>query len=59
MTVRTPVVAGTFYPGTEQEINRLIDKILDSEKGNIDYSFAEKDLIGCVVPHAGYVYSAY
>ena len=59
MNVRSPVVAGTFYPGTEKEINKLIDRILDTEKEKIDYSFAEKELIGCVVPHAGYVYSAY
>jgi AmmeMemoRadiSam system protein B len=59
MNVRAPVVAGSFYPGTAKEINLLIDRILDSEKKNIDYSYAEKDLIGCVVPHAGYVYSAY
>ena len=59
MNVRSPVVAGTFYPGTEKDINKLIDRILDTEKENIDYSFAEKELIGCVVPHAGYIYSAY
>ena len=59
MSVRTPTVAGAFYPGSPDEINRLIDRILDSEKEKIDYSFAEKQIVGCVVPHAGYVYSAY
>lgn len=59
MNVREPVVAGSFYPGSAKEIHLLLDRILDSEKENIDYSFADKDIIGCVVPHAGYVYSAY
>jgi AmmeMemoRadiSam system protein B len=52
-------VAGSFYPGTSAEINKLLDRILESEKKNIDYRFAEKRILGCVVPHAGYVYSAY
>jgi len=59
MNVRTPKVAGAFYPGTQNEINSLLDRILDSEKENIDYSYADKQIIGCVVPHAGYIYSAY
>ena len=59
MNVRTPTVAGAFYPGTPDEINALVDRILNAEKDNIDYSFADKQIIGGVVPHAGYVYSAY
>ncbi len=59
MNVRTPKVAGAFYPGTEKEITGLIEQIRDTEKDRIDYSFAQKDIIGCVVPHAGYVYSGY
>ena len=59
MNVRTPVVAGSFYPGTASEINLMLDRILASEKPGIDYSHAGKEIIGCVVPHAGYVYSAY
>jgi AmmeMemoRadiSam system protein B len=59
MNVRTPKVAGSFYPGSSGEINSLIDRILDSEKKKIDYSYSDRKIIGCVVPHAGYVYSAY
>ncbi len=59
MSVRAPVVAGTFYPGTGNEINKLIDRILDQERDRIDTSYAKKDIIGCVVPHAGYVFSAW
>jgi AmmeMemoRadiSam system protein B len=59
MNVRAPIVAGSFYPGTKKETNDLIDRILDNEKEKIDYSFANKKIVGCVVPHAGYMYSAY
>lgn len=59
MNVRTPIVAGAFYPDTKKKINQLVDRILDAEKKNIDYSYTERQIIGCVVPHAGYVYSAY
>ncbi len=59
MTIRTPTVAGAFYPGTPDEIHRLIDRILNAEQDKIDYDFAGRQIIGCVVPHAGYVYSAY
>lgn len=59
MSVRTPKVAGAFYPGTENEINKLVRKIIDVEREKIDYSYAQKDIIGCVVPHAGYIYSGY
>lgn len=59
MNVRAPVVAGSFYPGTAREIHAMIDRILETEKAKIDYSLSGKEIIGCVVPHAGYVYSAY
>jgi AmmeMemoRadiSam system protein B len=59
MNVRTAKVAGAFYPGSSSEIHGLVDRILDSEKGKIDYSLAQLRIIGCVVPHAGYIFSAY
>ena len=59
MNIRAPVVAGAFYPGSEKEVDILIDSILKTESEKIDYSLADRKLIGCVVPHAGYVYSAY
>jgi len=59
MSIREAKVAGAFYPGTKNEINRLVKRILDAEAKKIDYSYARKDIIGCVVPHAGYVYSGY
>ncbi len=59
MTVRKATVAGAFYPGSAEGIHNLIDRILEEEKPKINYKFARENLIGCVVPHAGYIYSAY
>jgi len=53
--VRTPAVAGRFYPGHAEELLQEVleftstDKLL-AETGGIA-------AIGCVAPHAGYIYS--
>ncbi len=59
MSIREAKVAGAFYPGSESEIHNMVKRILDAETDKIDYSYARKDIIGCVVPHAGYIYSGY
>jgi AmmeMemoRadiSam system protein B len=59
MVTRTSVVAGSFYPGTKKEIDSLLERIYSHEKSAIQTGLAEKDLIGAVVPHAGYIFSAY
>lgn len=59
MLTRSPVVAGSFYPGTKKEIDNLLDRIYSHEKSSIQVNLSEKDLIGAVVPHAGYIFSAY
>jgi len=59
MCTREPYNAGRFYPGTKKEIKDLLDTILNKEKPAIDYSLTEKNIIGGVVPHAGYMFSAY
>ncbi len=49
--VRTPAVAGRFYPGHADELRREVREYTSS---------AESDHIsgiGCIVPHAGYIYS--
>jgi hypothetical protein len=53
--VRTPAVAGRFYPGRAEELLREIRQYTASGK-----TPAETDriaAIGCVAPHAGYIYS--
>ncbi len=50
--VRSPAVAGLFYPGEPDRLNRLLDEYLlpaDREKF--------KPPLIIIVPHAGYVYS--
>jgi len=58
-SVRESAVAGRFYPANKTELKRLIDKIYKAEKSKIDLSFADKNIFGAVVPHAGYMFSAY
>ncbi|MFC1671605.1 AmmeMemoRadiSam system protein B [Planctomycetota bacterium] len=46
---RTPAVAGTFYPGTREELEDAVASLMGE---------AEKSpALGVVSPHAGYVYS--
>jgi len=59
MKTREAAVAGSFYPGTKKEIDTLLDRILSHEKQNIRTGLASKNLIGAIVPHAGYIFSAY
>jgi AmmeMemoRadiSam system protein B len=53
--VRTPAVAGRFYPGRAEELLREIRAYTSPGK-----TLVETDriaAIGCVAPHAGYIYS--
>lgn len=47
---RKPAVAGYFYPGREDALNSVLDKLVDSER-------PKKKAIGVIVPHAGFEYS--
>lgn len=59
MKTRKPAVAGQFYPDSRKEIGKLYETILLSEKPKIDYSLAKQEIIGAIVPHAGFMYSGY
>ncbi len=48
--IRPPAVAGTFYPGTAEEINRMLDDFFAEDKPRLKWSAA-------MVPHAGWKYS--
>jgi AmmeMemoRadiSam system protein B len=52
METRIPAVAGSFYPGSAQDLEELIGGYL----GNADPE-PSKNLKGLIVPHAGYIYS--
>ena len=48
--IRNPVVAGQFYPASEQDLREMIAQLTDVK--------AEKEeVVGLLVPHAGYIYS--
>ncbi|MCB0824399.1 MAG: AmmeMemoRadiSam system protein B [Bacteroidales bacterium] len=59
MKTRRPAVAGRFYPATAPEIKKQLSEILNKERQFIDISLSQKEIIGAVVPHAGYMFSGY
>lgn len=52
-TVRQPAVAGRFYPGRAESLMRQLDQYLGSNQEKMEGA------LGCVVPHAGYMYSGH
>ena len=59
MQIRTPAVAGMFYPKTQQELRSTIrDCFLHSfGPGKLPPLSDSKNIIGVICPHAGYMYS--
>jgi AmmeMemoRadiSam system protein B len=59
MQVRTPAVAGMFYPKTNQELKSSIRNCFlhNYGPGKIPCSPEDKKIIGVICPHAGYQYS--
>ena len=53
--VRTPAVAGRFYPGRAEELLREIRQY--TSPGKTPREAERVAAIGCVAPHAGYIYS--
>jgi len=48
--IRQPQVAGQFYPSSSQELKSQIENLVDKKTDKLD-------IIACVLPHAGYMYS--
>ncbi len=59
--IRRAYVAGTFYPSDAKELRSLIEHCFTHEKFGCGLPKAEekKNVLGVVVPHAGYIYSGY
>ncbi|MFZ0799118.1 MAG: AmmeMemoRadiSam system protein B [Terriglobales bacterium] len=57
--VRTPAVAGRFYPGRAEELLREVREYTSLGKTSPDAPVESGRIaaIGCVAPHAGYIYS--
>jgi len=49
--IRAPAYAGSFYPSDSIELKRIVTRLLRDAKSE------EQESFGCVVPHAGYVFS--
>ncbi|MCX5710811.1 MAG: AmmeMemoRadiSam system protein B, partial [Candidatus Omnitrophica bacterium] len=47
---RKPVVAGQFYPGTKESLNKALAELINPRA-------LKNDVIACMLPHAGYMYS--
>ena len=48
--VRRPAVAGQFYSGSAQALKNQIEALIDKKAARLD-------VISCMLPHAGYMYS--
>ncbi len=58
--IRKPVVAGQFYPGSKDGLQRQITECFMDKRGCgilPKIEMGEKDITGLIVPHAGYIYS--
>ncbi|MBM3254676.1 MAG: AmmeMemoRadiSam system protein B, partial [Candidatus Omnitrophica bacterium] len=51
--IKKPIASGTFYPASREELVKMVDKFIEEA----DVKSEKKDIIGAVVPHAGYIYS--
>ncbi len=49
-TTREPAVAGAFYSGSTSELERQVQQLIPVQP-------ERHDLLACIAPHAGYVYS--
>jgi len=58
MLVRHPAVAGTFYPQENASIKAMLDQAYETEKSKFKKKLQPSRIIGGIVPHAGYHYSA-
>jgi len=57
--IREPCAGGRFYPGKKSELEQMINLLVNREKESIQYYLSDYQIIGAVLPHAGYVYSGY
>ncbi|MFQ6016049.1 MAG: AmmeMemoRadiSam system protein B [Anaerolineae bacterium] len=51
--IRRSTIAGSWYPGTADQLARTVDTYLD----NVEKEEVEGELVGLISPHAGYAYS--
>ncbi|MCK5169823.1 MAG: AmmeMemoRadiSam system protein B, partial [Bacteroidales bacterium] len=59
MKIREPAVAGRFYPADKESLIEQIQSAREKELPKINIDLKDNNIIGGVVPHAGYMFSAY
>jgi AmmeMemoRadiSam system protein B len=52
MEIRSPAVAGQFYPASPAALKKMLEKLCVPEAGA-----KKEEAIGVICPHAGYIYS--
>jgi len=59
MQIRTPAVAGMFYPSQPNELKSVIENCFEHQygPGKIPPSESNEKIFGVICPHAGYMYS--
>ncbi len=57
MHIRTPAVAGMFYPKAKSELQKSISDCLSHEFGAAKSKMQSEKIYGVICPHAGYMYS--
>ncbi len=56
--IRTPAVAGTFYPLNKEQLEKSLEKSFERDEGpGMPGKRKDKQFIAGVAPHAGYAYS--
>lgn len=50
--IRQPTVAGQFYPSSQSTLLKQLANLIDDK-------VKKRDIIACILPHAGYIYSGY
>lgn len=53
----SPQVAGQFYPADPGELRSEVMKFLAAAKSKKSEALVDRDIVGLIAPHAGYVYS--
>ncbi|PKL18851.1 MAG: AmmeMemoRadiSam system protein B [Spirochaetae bacterium HGW-Spirochaetae-5] len=56
MYIRKPAVAGSFYPGNPEQLQKQISDYLEAA-GPLSGEFKNDIIMGIISPHAGYIYS--
>ncbi|MBU8891616.1 MAG: AmmeMemoRadiSam system protein B [Bacteroidales bacterium] len=59
MKIRRSAVAGRFYPADKDSLIEQIESIWKKELSAVNLKLTDNQIIGGVVPHAGYMFSAY